>query len=93
MLVINHERSKLYTDVRYQPHDYLFGKETAGLPSWLLANIPNVVYVFPMGKNLRSLNLSNAVAIVLYEALRQQGFCVNLVRDLTLPGKADMLTV
>ena len=66
---------KLYTDVRYQPHDYLFfGKETAGLPSWRLAKYPERCLRIPMGKNLRSLNLSNAVAIVLYEALRQQGF-------------------
>ncbi|NLP37674.1 MAG: tRNA (uridine(34)/cytosine(34)/5-carboxymethylaminomethyluridine(34)-2'-O)-methyltransferase TrmL [Firmicutes bacterium] len=64
-----------YTDVKYQPDDYLlFGKETAGLPDWLLDKYPERCLRIPMGKNIRSLNLSNSVAIVLYEALRQLGF-------------------
>ncbi|HZK25126.1 MAG TPA: tRNA (uridine(34)/cytosine(34)/5-carboxymethylaminomethyluridine(34)-2'-O)-methyltransferase TrmL [Oscillospiraceae bacterium] len=66
---------RLYTDVVYQPSDYLFfGKETAGLPAWLLAKYPERCLRVPMGPQLRSLNLSNTVAIVLYEALRQQDF-------------------
>ena len=66
---------QLYTDVAYEPDDLLvFGKETAGLPHWLLAKYPQRCVRIPMGQNLRSLNLSNSVSIVLYEALRQQGF-------------------
>ncbi|MBE3563510.1 MAG: tRNA (cytidine(34)-2'-O)-methyltransferase [Hydrogenibacillus schlegelii] len=64
-----------YTDVRFRPGDVLvFGKETTGLPEDVLrANAERVLRI-PMRKTLRSLNLSNAVAIVLYEALRQNGF-------------------
>ncbi|NLM51756.1 MAG: tRNA (uridine(34)/cytosine(34)/5-carboxymethylaminomethyluridine(34)-2'-O)-methyltransferase TrmL [Firmicutes bacterium] len=66
---------KKYTDVQYQANDYLiFGKETAGLPAWLLAKYPERCLRIPMGKDFRSLNLSNSVAIVLYEALRQLNF-------------------
>ncbi|MBM7855255.1 tRNA (cytidine/uridine-2'-O-)-methyltransferase [Desulfohalotomaculum tongense] len=67
--------AKWYTEVEYQPGDFLvFGKETAGLPSELLeANGERCIRI-PMLSDIRSLNLSNAVAIVLYEALRQQGF-------------------
>jgi tRNA (cytidine/uridine-2'-O-)-methyltransferase len=64
-----------YCDFSFKPDDFLvFGKETAGLPLDLLkANWQNCMRI-PMGKHLRSLNLSNSVAIILYEALRQQGF-------------------
>lgn len=64
-----------YTQVSYLPGDYLvFGKETAGLPASLLCRFPERCLRIPMGDKVRSLNLSNAVAVVLYEALRQQGF-------------------
>lgn len=64
-----------YTEAAYQKDDYLvFGKETHGLPEPLLAaNYDHTVRI-PMLPTLRSLNLSNSVAVVLYEALRQQGF-------------------
>lgn len=66
---------KVYTDVRYQPDDFLmFGKESAGIPEEiLLENQENCVRI-PMWGDIRSLNLSNSVSIVLYEALRQNGF-------------------
>lgn len=66
---------KTYTDFSFEMSDFLvFGKETAGLPIDLLkANWENCMRI-PMGRHLRSLNLSNSVAIILYEALRQQGF-------------------
>ena len=66
-----------YTDVAYTPGSFiLFGKETAGLPKDFIAAHPDTAVRIPMGNHLdlRSLNLSNSVAIVLYEALRQQGF-------------------
>ena len=64
-----------YCDVEYKENDYLvFGKETAGLPEQLLAeNYDNCVRI-PMREGARSLNLSNTVAIAVYEALRQTGF-------------------
>ena len=67
---------KHYTDVAYQDGDVLlFGPETRGLPSTVLHNLPaDQIIRIPMLPHSRSLNLSNAVAIILYEALRQQGF-------------------
>lgn len=64
-----------YSDVSYKDGDFiLFGKETKGLPEELLyANKENCIRI-PMIDEARSLNLSNAVAIVAYEALRQTGF-------------------
>ncbi len=64
-----------YTEVEYQESDYLvFGKETTGLPPELLEQREDEVIRIPMRNEARSLNLSNSVAIVTYEALRQQGF-------------------
>lgn len=66
---------RCYTEVEYLPEDFLvFGKETAGLPKELLAANPGRCIRIPMLSTVRSLNLSNSVAIVIYEALRQQGF-------------------
>lgn len=64
-----------YTDVSYEEDAYImFGKESAGIPEeLLLGNKENCVRI-PMMPEERSLNLSNSVAVVLYEALRQQGF-------------------
>jgi len=64
-----------YTQAPYTDNCYLmFGKETAGLPQWLIEQNIHKTYRIPMISDVRSLNLSNAVAIVLYEALRQLGF-------------------
>lgn len=65
----------LYTEARFEPDCYLmFGKESAGIPEELLyENQENAIRI-PMREQIRSLNLSNSVAIVLYEALRQQNF-------------------
>ena len=67
---------RLYTDVPFGPNDYLvFGRETAGLPAKLLERHSNEWLRIPMfNPKARSLNLSNCVALVLFEALRQQGF-------------------
>jgi tRNA (cytidine/uridine-2'-O-)-methyltransferase len=65
-----------FTDVRFQPGDVLlFGPETRGLPQSLLDEMgPEHVLRVPMQPHNRSLNLSNSVAIVVYEAWRQLGF-------------------
>lgn len=67
--------SKSYTDADYRDGDFLvFGKETAGLGEKLLSRRSEDAFRIPMRNGLRSLNLSNAVALVVYEALRQNGF-------------------
>ncbi len=68
--------TQLYIDVEYSPGDtIIFGPETRGLPASILNHIgKNKVLRLPMKDNSRSLNLSNTVAIILYEALRQNGF-------------------
>ncbi len=66
---------KRYTEVDYKAEDYLiFGKETTGLPALVHEKYPESRLRLPMGEGLRSLNLSNTVAIVLYEGLRQLNF-------------------
>ena len=67
--------AKSYAEAAFRPGDYLvFGKETKGLPEELLAaNYQNTIRI-PMRAEARSLNLSNSVAIAVYEALRQNGF-------------------
>ena len=65
----------VYTDVTYPTPVYLmFGRETAGLPERLLMENPDRTVRIPMLPTLRSLNLSNSVAIAAYEVLRQRGF-------------------
>jgi tRNA (cytidine/uridine-2'-O-)-methyltransferase len=65
-----------YSDVQFGPEDYLvFGRETAGLPKALLEENQSTWLRIPMlNANARSLNLSNCVALVLFEALRQNEF-------------------
>jgi tRNA (cytidine/uridine-2'-O-)-methyltransferase len=66
---------KLYSEFCFQDGDFLvFGKETKGLPQELLdANLGSLMKM-PMTDKVRSLNLSNSAAIIVYEALRQTGF-------------------
>ena len=68
--------TRLFHKIAYQAGDVLlFGPETRGLPDWLLTEIPPQQRLrIPMRSQSRSLNLSNAVAIVVYEAWRQLGF-------------------
>lgn len=64
-----------YTDVSYPEDAYImFGKESAGIPEEILVDNEKNAIRIPMNHNIRSLNLSNSVAIVLYEALRQNSF-------------------
>ena len=66
---------KTYTEVSYEPDCYImFGKESAGIPEEILVDHEDTCVRIPMIGDIRSLNLSNSVAIVLYEALRQNNF-------------------
>lgn len=66
---------KVYTEVQYGPEDFImFGKESAGIPEEILVDYEETCIRIPMLPEIRSLNLSNSAAIVLYEALRQQNF-------------------
>ena len=65
----------VYTDVSYEPDCYImFGKESAGIPEEILVHHKENSIRIPMVGDIRSLNLGNSVAIVLYEALRQNNF-------------------
>lgn len=73
---------KAYTHVNYEPDCYImFGKESAGIPENILLENQETCVRIPMVGDIRSLNLSNSVAIVLFEALRQNNF-----EDMNLEG-------
>jgi tRNA (cytidine/uridine-2'-O-)-methyltransferase len=76
MFAVSARAGRRYTDVAFQPGDaFVFGPETAGLPEELLQSFPPERRLrLPMRPGNRSLNLSNAAAVVVYEAWRQQGF-------------------
>lgn len=66
---------KTYAEVSYEEDCYImFGKESAGIPEEILVEHEDTAIRIPMIGDIRSLNLSNSVAIVVYEALRQHGF-------------------
>ncbi len=76
-----------YTDVSFGMDDFImFGKESAGIPEEILVENEENCIRIPMGNDIRSLNLSNSVAIVLYEALRQNEF-----KDLERQGELHRL--
>ena len=77
VFLVENKTDRLYTGVKYRAGDYLvFGRETTGLPDALLDAFRGTTIAIPQfNSKARSLNLSNCVAIVLYEALRQiKGF-------------------
>lgn len=76
LLALSTHGTQRYDQVRFAADDaLLFGPETRGLPSELLASLPSEqVLRLPMRPQVRSLNLSNSVAVVVYEAWRQLGF-------------------
>ena len=77
----------VYTDVKYEPDCYImFGKESAGIPEEVLVEHKEDSIRIPMLGDIRSLNLGDSVAIVLYEALRQNGF-----RGMNLEGHLHRL--
>lgn len=66
---------RLYTELCYKGDDFLvFGKETAGLPDQIIEANKERTLRIPMAQGCRSMNLSNSVAVVVFEALRQEGF-------------------
>lgn len=78
----------VYTEVSYPEDCYImFGKESAGIPEEILVDYEDTCVRIPMLSNIRSLNLSNSVAIVLYEALRQQAF-----KQMQLSGELHKLS-
>ncbi len=76
ILAITTKATNYYADVKFTPGDYLlFGSETAGLPEEVRQQIPDQDKIrIPMLKGSRSMNLSNASAVIIYEAWRQLGF-------------------
>ena len=64
--------NKSYLNVKFSPGDYLiFGPESSGLPNEMLGAYPDYCITIPMSPKIRSINLSNSVAVILYEAIRQ----------------------
>ena len=77
----------VYSDVEYEPDCFLmFGKESAGIPEEILLDNQNRCVRIPMWGDIRSLNLANSVSVVLYEALRQNGF-----EKMTMTGELHRL--
>ncbi|MDD5828945.1 MAG: tRNA (cytidine(34)-2'-O)-methyltransferase [Lachnospira sp.] len=78
---------KTYAEVNYEDDCYImFGKESAGIPEEILVDNEDTCVRIPKIRDIRSLNLSNSVAIVLYEALRQHNF-----EDMRLNGELHRL--
>lgn len=78
---------RVYTDVAYEPDCFLmFGPESRGIPEEILVENRETCVRIPMWGDIRSLNLSNSVGIVLYEALRQNGF-----EKMTMEGRLHHL--
>ena len=67
-----------YSDFDFSKEDtdyyFIFGRETTGLPDWVKDKYADTAIRIPMSENIRSLNLSNTAALLIYEALRQQNF-------------------
>lgn len=77
----------VYSDINFEDNCYImFGKESAGIPEEILVNNEKNAIRIPMFGHIRSLNLSNAVAVVAYEVCRQQGF-----ENLSLEGELHRL--
>ena len=75
LLFFTTKANKIYSKINFKDGDFLiFGPETRGLPENILNKYWKNAFTIPMSKNIRSINLSNSVAIVLYEAIRQTAF-------------------
>ncbi|MEW6777519.1 MAG: tRNA (cytidine(34)-2'-O)-methyltransferase [Bdellovibrionota bacterium] len=75
LYLFSKKASRLYTEARFKEGDFLvFGRETTGLPADFVSRFPDTSLKIPIfNPNVRSLNLSNAVSVALYEAIRQTG--------------------
>ena len=72
---VTYDPKNTYTDITYGENPYLvFGRESEGLPEWLIEGHADRALRIPMREGLRSLNQSNSVAIAAYECMRQSGF-------------------
>lgn len=79
---------KIYSEAHFEPNSYImFGKESAGIPEEILIHHKDTAIRIPMIGDIRSLNLSNSVAVVAYEALRQNNF-----EHMQLQGKLHRLS-
>ena len=79
---------KIYSEAHFEPNCYImFGKESAGIPEEILIHHKDTAIRIPMIGDIRSLNLSNSVAVVAYEALRQNNF-----EHMQLQGKLHRLS-
>ena len=79
---------KIYSEAHFEPNCYImFGKESAGIPEEILIHHKDTAIRIPMIGDIRSLNLTNSVAVVAYEALRQNNF-----EHMQLQGKLHRLT-
>lgn len=69
---------KFYSELDYskteENHYFIFGRETSGLPDWIMERYADNALRVPMNDKIRALNLSNTAAILIYEAMRQQGY-------------------
>lgn len=75
LIMATTKAKKVYTEISYNKNDFIvFGKESAGIPEEILLDYQETCVRIPMFDAARSLNLSNSVAIMIYEALRQQNF-------------------
>jgi len=85
--------SKLYTDVSYTESSLLiFGNETSGLPPYLHEKYPEKFVRLPMRDGARCLNLSNSVAIALYEAIRQTDYLLDgKIKDKRIEKTSEMM--
>jgi len=89
MFFLSTKGERNYSQVEYEPGDYIvFGKESYGLPETLLEDNYERCLRIPMREGIRSLNLSNSVAIVAFEAFRQQGFA-GLKEEGRLTGRQE----
>lgn len=87
MFMASTKAQNVYTDVEFEDECYImFGKESAGIPEEILVDHKATSIRIPMANEIRSLNLGNSVAVVLYEALRQTGFA-----SMQLEGKLHRL--
>ncbi|MDO9271202.1 MAG: tRNA (uridine(34)/cytosine(34)/5-carboxymethylaminomethyluridine(34)-2'-O)-methyltransferase TrmL [Methylobacter sp.] len=82
MFALTTKGAKIYSEVSFQPEDaFLFGPETRGLPATVLDELGSERCLYlPMRAESRSLNLSNTVSIVLYEAWRQMDFAGAIIK-------------